>query len=200
MATSFGATPIQPRLTRLPHRAKIAFLLSCAERLVPNYVVFWKHHGWGDLKSLRQALDLGWRCLGGQTIEPYIVMLCRARCEAATPDTEKFSSKYVSPALDAAVACTLVLDLLLDDDAQTILEGATVARDTVDMYVQEIESLDPSDPEREKKILRHPLMQRELRRQREDLELLERIELSHDAIETLARRWRSPPASNIDLP
>ncbi len=51
-----------------------------------------------------------------------------------------------------------------------------MVRDSVDMYVQELEDMDPADPELEEKILAHKLMQEELRRQREDLEFLNTLD------------------------
>jgi uncharacterized protein len=104
----------------------------------------------------------------------------------------------VAAGLDAAVCCAFVLELLRKDDSKKVIEGASLARDTVDMYVQELEFLHPQDPKLEEKILRHPLMQRELKRQREDFDLLEKVDLSGSTIEDLARRWRKPATSNID--
>lgn len=188
---------LRTKIDRLSARGRIAFLLSCAERLVPNYAAFSKHHGWGDVGALQQALDLGWRCLSGRPVDAGEVHRCLSRCETATPDTEDFESKYVSSGLDAAVCCAFVLELLLQDDSQKVVEGASLARDTVDMHIRELESLHPQDPALEEKICRHPLMQRELQRQREDLEMLTQIKLAGDDIEELSRRWRNPPVSNI---
>ena len=200
MEQHFNPDDLRSKIDRLSHRGRIAFLLSCAERLTPNYAAFSKHHGWGDVDALQQALDLGWRYLSGQKVDADEVHCCLTRCETATPDTEDFESEYVSSGLDAAVCCVFVLELLLQDDLQKVVEGASLARDTVDMYIRELEPLDPQDPALEEKIFRHPLMQRELQRQRKDVELLTEIELTGDDIEDLSRRWRDPPVSNIGRP
>jgi uncharacterized protein len=197
MEQPFNPADLRTKLDRLSPRGRIVFLLSCAERLAPNYSAFSTHHGWGDAGALQQALELGWRYLFGQKVDAGEVHRCLARCEAATPDTEDFDSEYVSSGLDAIVCCAFVLELLIEDNSQKVVEGASLARDTVDMHIQEAESLHPQDPALEEKIFRHPLMQRELQRQREDLEMLTQIDLAGDDIEELSRRWRDPPVSNI---
>ncbi len=186
------------RLNGLANWQRLSFLLSCAERTAPSYAAFSEHHGWGDPGALAQALDLGWKALAGQEVGAEEVRSCLSRCEAATPDTEDFDSEYVSAGLDAAVCCTLVLDFLLEDDVQKVVEAASLARDTVDMHIQEVEAMDPDDPDLEDRILHHPLMQRELERQREDLDMLAPAERTGDTIAALARHWRRPATSNID--
>jgi len=200
MEQPFDEAAILRRLRPLAPWARLAFLLSLTERLVPNYVAFSKHHDWGEPEVLQRALDLGWKCLAGQTVERSELEACLARCEEVTPDMDDFQAGHASAGLDAAVCCASVLELLLEDDAQKVADAASLARDTVDMHVQDLESLPLSGPEMEEKIIQHPLMQRELKRQREDLELLEKMERSDSAIAELVRRWRAPAVSSIDLP
>jgi hypothetical protein len=68
------------------------------------------------------------------------------------------------------------------------------------MYVQHVEDMDPREPDLEGRTLKHPLMQAELRRQREDLELLEGM--SDDPkveIPRLKRKWRKPKKGSLGL-
>ncbi|WP_342376338.1 YjaG family protein [Myxococcus stipitatus] len=198
MEQPFNPDALAQRIGQLSLHARLAFLLSCAERLIPNYAAFSRHHGWGHPGTLRDALDLGWRQLSGNAVERGEIEACLGYCEDMTPDTEDFQSAYVSAGLDAAVCCASILELLLKDDSAKVVDGASLACGTVDMHVQELERYDSQEPELEQKIFRHPLMQRELRRQREDLDLLETMSLSSSDIEVLARKWRNPAASNID--
>ncbi|XYI00191.1 DUF416 family protein [Sorangium sp. So ce1128] len=200
MEQAFNTGLLRARAERLSHRGRLAFVLSCAERLAPNYVAFSRHHKWGDIGALSEALDMGWRYLRGETVDAAALCEGLARCEAAEPDTEDFDSEFVSAGLDAANCCELVLQLVKKDEVEPAVEAASLARDTVDMHIQELESLRPQDPDLETRILEHPLMQRELRRQREDLELLERMPLSDDVVEWIGQLWRTPKASNIDRP
>lgn len=195
---TFDASALRRRIDRIGRKGQLAFMLSCAERLAANYDAFSRHHGWGDPTVLQQALDLGWRCLAGEEIESSDIISCLKRCDAVTPNTEEFDSEYVSSGLDAAVCCMLVLEFLLDNDCQKVVEAASLARDTVDMYVQGAEDIHPHDPDLESRILQHPLMQRELKRQREDLDLIESSDLSGDTVEMMGHRWRHPTTSNID--
>ncbi len=200
MEEPFNADSLRPKIDDLTAGSRLAFLLSCAERLFPNYMAFTTHHAWGKPDALQEALDLGWKSLEGQTVTKVEIANAMSRCEAATPDMDAFGSELASAALDAAVGCALVLELLIGDDSSKVLEGASQTIDTVDMYVQELEQLVPQDPLRERKILRHPLMQDELKRQREDLDVLSQVDWSQQhVVADLARRWRRPAISNIGL-
>lgn len=201
MKAPFNVDWLRTRVENLAPSGRLAFLLSCAERLFPNYVAFSRHHDWGESEVLRQALDLGWKRLAGERVTRGEIEDCLARCERVTPNTEDFDSEFVSAGLDAAICCTLVLELLVNDNPKKIVEAASLARDTVDMHVQELERLDANDPHLEEQIVAHPLMQRELERQRTDLDLLGAMDWTQaDAVRELSRRWRSPAVSNIGLP
>lgn len=105
--------------------------------------------------------------------EPATVEAMIQAVERAEPETEDFDSIFVSPALDAAVATGACLRLVSNGPRSNLIEVASLARDSVDMYVQEILSLDPTDENLEDRILEHPLMQRELVSQAECLAELE---------------------------
>jgi len=202
MTLRFDLDSLRHCSRQLSSRARTAFILSCGERLLPNYRAFCRHHDWGDEEVLRKALDLGWDYLRGETINQTTVGSLRIHCESVTPDTNDFDSIYVSPALDAGVVVLSLIDSILDPDRRgPFLDAATLARDTVDMYVQGINDLDPQDPALEERILRHPLMQSELMRQKRDLKQLElasRTSLT-DAAARLEMQWRSPKVSSLGL-
>jgi hypothetical protein len=80
-----------------------------------------------------------------------------------------FRLASVSPALDAANVAGLVLDLMAADDVEKAAEPLARPRH-VDMYVQEIEKILPGARTEEDQM--HPLMQAEIARQLEDLEML----------------------------
>jgi uncharacterized protein len=190
---------LSARLAALPPLKRLAFLLSCAERMYPNYLEFHRRHGWGRPEVIRRALDLVWSSLEGKDVGDDIPAV-QQQCEEVMPDTEDFDTIYVSSALDAAVVASILLSLLQDQDVGKVLEGLSLARDTVDMYVQELEGMDPGDPNLEDRIARHPLMKQETRRWLEALDLLERTVLSQPSgMAELKRQWRSPAKSSIEL-
>ncbi len=65
---TFEGERLLERIQQLSFEAQLAFLLSCAERLLPGYVAFRAHHHWGDVALLRQALDLAWKRLSGHAL------------------------------------------------------------------------------------------------------------------------------------
>jgi uncharacterized protein YjaG (DUF416 family) len=115
-----------------PHQ-RLAFGLSCGERLYPNYVTFFVQYEWGDPDAIRSALDSAWDALLGTSPSRETLLQCKKDVEAAEPDTADFESILVSSALDAAVATGLVLQLMEANNLALALEIATLARDSVDL-------------------------------------------------------------------
>lgn len=141
----FDPDGLRKLLLGLAPQQRLAFGLACSERLYPNYTVFAREQGWGEPETLRAALDLAWDAVLGQPASSEIVREIKKRVEDAEPDTEDFGTILVSSALDAATTAGLVLKLLEVDDIDVAVEIASLARDTVDMYVQAAENIDPSD-------------------------------------------------------
>ena len=196
---TFCESTLNSLLEPLGPKRRFAFALSCCERLYPNYVAFVRKYRWGDSSILREALDSCWSRLRGDLDEIEVENL-KERLEAITPDTDDFSGTLVSPALDAAVAAHLLMESLTDDSISTIIDIASLCRDTVDMHLSELENLDSSDPNTETKIMSHKLMQAELLRQRVDIEVLSRVDLDDvREVDALARKWKNPSSSNIGL-
>jgi uncharacterized protein len=90
---------------------------------------------------------------------------------------------------------------LIESDVDKIVKTATYATDSVDLYVQEIENMDPNSPELEQVILTHRLMQRELSQQEKDLKFVEQaISLNSILLFQLKKSWNNNGKSNLDLP
>ena len=68
-------------------------------------------------------------------------------------------------------------------------------RDTIDMFIQDHDELDYSDPDFEVKILRHPLMIEELEKQRQDIESLSSV--SELPVDFLKRFRQSAKAAGL---
>ena len=179
---------------------RLVFALACTERLVPNYAAFANEEGWGDVATLRAALDVAWDAALGSPPPVDVLHDLQARVTAAEPETTEHATILVSAALDAAAATGLVLCMVAHDDAEITVEVATLGRDTVDMYVQVLAGLAPSDPDLEEKIRGHELMKRELRRQSDDVAALRAA--GHDASEVrrLAEKLREPRVGSLGLP
>jgi uncharacterized protein YjaG (DUF416 family) len=195
MTVHYDEDELQTRLSSIDHRGLVLFGLFVAERLLPNYAVFSREQSFGDVQVLRNALDLAWNWLEGKAVDADAVESMIEACESVAPDTDEFSSLYVSAALDAANSTVNVLRLLTEGDSDLAVENGTFGRDTVDLYVQEIEGMPPNSPDLEERIRLHPLMQSEIV---EQYDALKAIESGLTATE--ARRvWSQKKRSNLDI-
>ena len=197
MTAIFSEETIAQALNKLPARGQLAFALSCAERLFPNYRAFVREQGGGDADALRCALDMGWDILENQNIERTTLYDLDERVRAAEPETEDFNSILVSSALDAAAAAGLMLGFIDKGDRSTVVEIAALSRESVDMFVRAHLVAQCSGSELERRVAEHPLMQAELRRQHDDLCELVSFSGALDEVHALKAKWRDPEQSNI---
>lgn len=175
MENSFNEEVLSEKLDKLVYWKQLVFLVSVCQRLLPSFIVFAKEAGVHGEDVLQNALDKAWNSLlDGEFLLD--LSLQQELCESVAPDTEEFDSKYVSSALDAAIAISLLMKAFTINETNIIVEATTLIRDSVDMYVQEIENMDPNDPNLEKRILCHELMQNELKKQKEDILYLSKLE------------------------
>ncbi|WP_438023391.1 DUF416 family protein [Sorangium sp. So ce233] len=195
---AFNGSALEWSLASLPREALIAFGLSCCERLYPNYVAFKRETGWGEPDVLRKGLDLAWGVLEGFGPSHDSVNSAWQEVQRAEPETEDFDTILVSSALDAAAAVGLVLKFIEEGGVGTIVEIASLCRDTVDMFVQDQDGLVSNDPKLKERILNHRLMQRELQRQQDDLLALRSFSGLPTEVARLRENWRNPQKSNID--
>lgn len=183
---------LREQLTCLDHAGLVLFALSCSERMLPNYREFVRECGWGDESVLRETLDLAWRWLEKKRIKKATALQLQEACFEQAPGTEDFTSVFVSPALDAANSAANIAALLIEPDLEAVIEIASYGRDTVDMYIQEIEDVD-DDLDLEQHIRLHPLMQQELGHQRQALESIK----AGITPEAAMNHWRAPGHGSI---
>ena len=67
------------------------------------------------------------------------------------------------------------MDYLIEGDVNSIADIATLATESIDLFIQKIEGMDPNDPDLEQKVLTHNLMQRELCQKERELTTVELI-------------------------
>ncbi len=92
----------------------------------------------------------------------------------------------------------LLLQFCRDNQVSYAVRITTFARDTIDMYIQVAENLDPSDPELDAKIAQNPLMRQEIRNQESDLLKLSQIKTPAE-LQQFRRCAMKPERSNIGL-
>lgn len=130
-------------------------------------MAFSQRQHWGDPAILRSDIDEAWEIAGGAPVEPAKIADLERRTQAVTPNSDNFPNADVTAAQEAAFMVTLLLQFCRKRRLSYVVRIATFARDTIDLYVQSEQGLDPSDPNLEEKIASHPLMVRELERKKQ---------------------------------
>lgn len=177
----------------------LAFALSCAERLYPNYLIFEREEGEMNREVLADALNNTWLLVNGEKWPPEEIADSMKACESSTPYSDDFDSLFVSSAQDACLSVCCILDYLLKPDLERIAQVASYAIDSVDLYVQEIENMEPHSPNLEQNILYHPLMQQELCLQKRALAELKNLSSQKDFFSNFQAGWRKPQYSCLGL-
>lgn len=172
-------------IRRLSPRKQLAFGLLIFERMLPYLIAFSKDTGF-DPSCYLQAKDIAWDALKNGTAEQEL----NTKCARNAPDTEKFSHKLTSHALNAALAMNDIVSFIRDGGADHIGDVSTLARDSVYLYVSSLEPSLVSSKEEDVRIGQHPLTQQELRREEEDIKFLHKLpdDLDEDSISRLKSR------------
>ncbi len=154
------------KLKKLEFNKQRAFAYLTCERLFPNYTHFSNNFDFGNPQVLREAIDFLYLNIFEKSPNKNKIDFLIKEVNKNTPDTEDFTTNFVSSALDACTATSDSLDFLVDSDFTKILYISTYATDTVSMYIQEIENLDfNQDKDFQQKIDAHSLMRKEIAKQ-----------------------------------
>ena len=197
MLPRFDEQAVASALRGLSWRARLAFGAACAGRILPNYARFRAETGWGHLQILQGALSYLWDvAVGAIEVDGQTVGDWTTRSEAQTPDSEAFESLFTSSAQDSVFAICALLDFCAAGDVGKVILAARYPTDSIDLYVQELEQMDPQASNLEDLILSTPLMQQELSRQGRDLELLRTLP-EGQAIQQLRARDGSEDAFDL---
>jgi len=188
-------------LLKLPLNKQTAFAWLTCERLFRNYLYFYNITGFGDPSMIRAGIEyLSAHVLNDQIkiseIKDLLVQL-----EKNTPEPGNFDSWSASAALDTCSVLFESLNFLVDHLQKRLTTISTLAIDSVDMYIQEIENLDFSiDKDFQWKIDNHPLMKQEKAIQSGLIKYLNTIkDLQIDDLNTLISLQNSDKHSNLLL-
>ncbi|MBN9297993.1 MAG: DUF416 family protein [Filimonas sp.] len=187
-------------LKNLSFKKKLTFAYLTCERLFGNYVFFYNNFNFGSPDKLKNAIMFLHDNLFENRPEKQNIEKIIKQVEKITPDTEHFSTIYVSSALDACTCSLDSLDALLEMDFSTIENISTYGIDTVDMYVREIEEINANDKLADKKVNLHPLMQKEVTIQHGIITFLNnRRDIDYADVETLLQLQDNNKRSCLDL-
>ncbi len=186
------------QLRDIPHAHQLAFSAACCERAFPNYAAFSRQEGWGRPEMLRSSLDCVWAHVIDRNFEIVKAQKIEIECKALAPDSDAFPSVAATAAQEAALMITLLVHFSYDLNPNYAVRIATFNRDTIDMYVQIREKLDPTDPELESKITSHPLILAELEKQKADLKRVIGIR-SREELQAFADHAKAIGMKNLGL-
>jgi uncharacterized protein YjaG (DUF416 family) len=99
---------------------------------------FFEAEGWGNPAVLHAALTILQQAVFSA---PAVADLQQQyqQVEKVTPDSDDFGGTLGSFALDTCCALLSALDFVLQGTNQYVLDVAVLARNTVDLYVQELD-------------------------------------------------------------
>ena len=175
MNYSFNELKLHQKLTKLTFWKQQLFLLTLCQRLLPGYNAFLMQANLNDRSILLRLLEKAWNTLEAGINQKDFSEDARL-AEQVAPDTAEYDSILVSTALDATIATSLLMRSFTKANTTLIVEGATLVRDSIDMYVQELENINPQSPELESMIENHPLMQLELKTQNKEIDFIENLD------------------------
>jgi hypothetical protein len=165
-------------------------------------VIFFQRARWGGPAALRASLNRVWDFIEGSIWVLDDLAELEQKCESVTPDLDDFSTPDIDvqagAAQEAAFMVRLLLQFCRDNQPSYAVRIITFARDTIDMYVQVIEKLDPADPQLNEKVAQHPLMLKEIRKQENDLLKLKEIRTRAE-LQEFRSCATHPKRSNIGL-
>jgi uncharacterized protein len=174
-------------LKPLSFQKRLIFGALTCEKLHPNYEYFSQNTSWGNGQILQNAISVIYQSVFRNDLFSEVeIQNLIDEVEGITPDTEDFEGILVSFALDACTSVLSTLNFIIDGETENIIDVATYARDTVDMYIQERDDLDVNDKMIEIKIEQDIFMQREKQRQYSIIKLLsEKNEITDSQLQNL---------------
>lgn len=150
------------KLKELDLIKQIAFAYLTCERLYPNYIYFSDHFRFGNPSTIRDAIDYLYLNLFEANPDKTKIDFHIENIDKNTPDTEDFTTIFVSSALDVCAAISDSLGFLVSKDFSKITDISSYSFDSIDMYIREIENIESSDKNFRQRIIDHPLMKKEM--------------------------------------
>jgi len=172
--------------------------LAC-ERLLPNYIFFHHKSGFGSPDILKDYLTKIRNLLLNPDQKIDFAGFERD-IDKVTPAPHNYDTVLASSALDACAALMELIHYTEDRKIDRINTITTAALDSVDMFIQENELLDMSNPKFESIIQSHPLMIRERKRQKDIWEYLNKMSaIDENDVETLEKLQYNNGMGHLDL-
>ena len=186
----YNEAELKKTLDALPNKLRVAFALLCAERLAPAYVPFSKRNG-RNPEGLASLLERLWQDLEGREMSKEDVQARLDQSLDLVPDEDEIWIGLPFYAGDAAAAVAYAFSVRLTGDSQDAAWAARRAYEALDHFVIHKLGINFDIAGAEEQVVMDPIIQRELGRQRRDLEelrLLAQGPLPHGILSTLRRK------------
>jgi uncharacterized protein YjaG (DUF416 family) len=170
----------------------IAFSAALLQRMVPNYQLFCELTEFAEPDTLTKCLDLIWESLCSPKSKINFATQLE-KVEEATPDVSDYDSFGVYPALDAAIAMSSAINLIMKVDPHGAVVVSKLSQGSVEAYLL------ASGEATEDDVKVHPLMQFEIAIQQELLDAVTTKAPMTQKVSKLKTIAASEGISNIGL-
>ncbi|MBA4849447.1 DUF416 family protein [Emticicia sp. BO119] len=189
---------IEKKIVKLSFKQQVLFAVLTCEKLLPNYREFSSIVRWGSIEVLEEAIVMIYQYLQDIELDDTELDGIYEKIIEITPNIENFESDLASYALDTCSAISDAIEFLLSEDQSYVLNIASIARDTVDMFIQESIYSEILPDDSEAKIAENEYMKKEYRRQHDILRKLLGAEITLPFISTM-RELNNSSGSIIEL-
>ena len=168
--------------------------------MYPNYVLFSMDTNWGSPRLLRRCIDSGWFWLEENGPSKDSEKLYRM-CARQLPNLEEFDSIYTMAAVNASEGCMNLATLMMKFNYKRPIETASISYESVFTYALQLLDINPESPTAERKVRRHPLVQKELIRQKEAILQLKTMNgRQSKEIQILKDKWANLNVGSLGIP
>ncbi len=189
---------IEKKIVKLSFKQQILFAVLTCEKLLPNYRQFSEVEKWGNIEILEDAIVMIYQFLQDIEVNDAELDGIYEKIAEITPNVEHFKGELASYALDTCSAVSDAVEFLLSEDQSYLLNIISIAQETIDMFIQESEDLDPADPDLENKIAQNEFMKKEYKRQHDILRKLLGVEIDLPFISAM-RDFNNQSGAIIEL-
>lgn len=161
-------------LAKLSSWQQAAFCCALLERMLPNYIMFSQAAEFGDVKVLRNQLDLLWQRLDKSQKVKINYEAQLEKLELQTPDPEAFDFFGVFPALDVCMSLMSLMQAISHKDSAEFANVSRLSENSVSYYVELLLAEEETDlAEIDARLIKeHPLMAWEIATQNELFDFL----------------------------
>lgn len=163
---------IEKKIVKLSFKQQVLFAVLTCEKLLPHYRQFSMVEKWGNIEVLEDAIVMIYQFLQDIEVNDEELDGMYEKIAEITPDVVRFEGDLASYALDTCSAVSDAVEFLLSEDQSYLINIASIARETIDMFVQESEELTTDDEDMENRIAQSPYVKREAKRQQDILRKL----------------------------